>query len=298
MIHKYIKRIFLGLAISAAVFCSPIVSHAGANDVNVTIPSNIKAVLNEDGTNTINPFTIQNNMLVPITINQYQVSTTNGWSLVDKTAYDKDSKVICFAINGQNLVAGNNASNIAVTENTSKTLPIVIKRGTWSKSQTAQSAFGLTVNYAIGQKDFTAVLDKKGAAETVTNLTAKNGATVVLPTVTKAGYTFSGWQDTKGTLHTGNYVMPVGGVTLTAIWTPIVYENKTSHWASGFQYGDGNNTSKTLYRIHEDVAFSIPYDSTYAMDTSKAVTLPMVFVCRLRLVQALFWGSGQGTQWV
>ena len=48
-----------------------------------------------------------------------------------------------------------------------------------------------------------------------------------LPTLTKTGYTFKGWKDDAGKVHTGTFTLPSQAVTdnfyLTAVWSANSY---------------------------------------------------------------------------
>ena len=61
------------------------------SQVNVTVPSDVSVIFNEDGTNTISNYNITNNSLVPITVDNINLSSKNGWSIVPS-----GSKRICF----------------------------------------------------------------------------------------------------------------------------------------------------------------------------------------------------------
>jgi uncharacterized repeat protein (TIGR02543 family) len=72
--------------------------------------------------------------------------------------------------------------------------------------------------YRIGQKEFQLKFDMNGGTQSVASQMVRNGDTISLPTAEREGYVFAGWEDSNGNLHTGEYVMPIGDVTLTARW--------------------------------------------------------------------------------
>ena len=70
-----------------------------------------------------------------------------------------------------------------------------------------------------------AVILKDG--DTVVTTLHTSAASVDLPTLTKTGYTFKGWKDDAGKVHTGTFTLPSQAVTdnfyLTAVWSSNSY---------------------------------------------------------------------------
>ena len=70
-----------------------------------------------------------------------------------------------------------------------------------------------------------AVILKDG--DTVVTTLHTSAASVDLPTLTKTGYTFKGWKDDAGKVHTGTFTLPSQAVTdnfyLTAVWSANSY---------------------------------------------------------------------------
>ena len=70
-----------------------------------------------------------------------------------------------------------------------------------------------------------AVILKDG--DTVVTTLHTSAASVDLPTLTKTGYTFKGWKDDEGKVHTGTFTLPSQAVTdnfyLTAVWSANSY---------------------------------------------------------------------------
>ncbi|HXN60990.1 MAG TPA: InlB B-repeat-containing protein, partial [Acidimicrobiales bacterium] len=73
---------------------------------------------------------------------------------------------------------------------------------------------------------------------TVASITGPDGSSITLPSDTYPGYTFNGWYAAAsgGTEVAGasaSYVIPVGGVTLYAQWTPIATDDYSFNAAGG-----------------------------------------------------------------
>lgn len=76
--------------------------------------------------------------------------------------------------------------------------------------------------------------------------TFRYGAPIVLPTVTRAGYTFGGWYDNpgfSGAAYTASSIMPAQDVALYAKWTTSAVTYKVEHWQE--------ITAGTLYSLFE-----------------------------------------------
>lgn len=192
-----------------------------SSSVNVTVPSNINVNFNSDGTYTTSQFGVNNQSLVPITVNNFNVTAKNNWTLVPSgTEILKDSRKMSLSINNYNLKVGSNPVAITVLEQQNKNLSVSIERGAWTKS-IKESAFSLSISYDIGKKDFTLSFNTNGG-NNVNSIVAKNGDSVVLPSATRVGYTFNGWRDSNGTVYTAGskFIMPIGGANLTVQWTP------------------------------------------------------------------------------
>ena len=80
-------------------------------------------------------------------------------------------------------------------------------------------------------------------------------AQIVLPTaadVTRNGYRLAGWSDGEHVWAPGyTYTMPVDGVTLTAVWEPVVY---TLHFDANDPVATGETTDVTYTYADEDFA--------------------------------------------
>jgi len=191
------------------------------DNVNVTIPTTINATFEEDGHNSIEKYIVKNHLEAPIWISNIRIASYNGWELVsDSTNMETDTKHIVFKLGEQVLAVGNNQVNIQVGENSSKELSFEIMRGAWTHGVETEKAFTFEIEYEIGKKAFQLHFDGKGSSSTPETITACNGETVTLPKVTRPKYNFSGWKDENGKLYLETFTMPIGNVTLTAVWKP------------------------------------------------------------------------------
>lgn len=194
-----------------------------SENVNVTIPTNISISFDESGNNSISKFDINNQSLVPITIEKIHVTECNDWQLSAKgEEIPVDTKRLVFEIEEQALLVGENSVNIPIVEQTSETMDIQVERGAWTTSKAKETAFQLEFEYEIGKKEFQLKFNANGSSETVATKRACNGDTVELPTPKRDGYAFKGWEDETGKVYTGQFVMPIGDVSLKAIWKETV----------------------------------------------------------------------------
>ena len=192
-------------------------------NINVTIPSGISVSFEQSGQTTVSEFSIYNQSLVPITIEKINVTEQNNWKLCEKgSKIPADTKTFSFEIENQCLKAKDNAVSIPIEENTSRTLDIQIERGAWSKDSASETAMHLEFEYELGTKEFQLSFDTNGSDETIAARGVYNGSTVELPSLTREGYEFAGWEDSEGNLYTDEFVMPIGHTTLKAKWSEIV----------------------------------------------------------------------------
>lgn len=192
-------------------------------NVNVTIPTNISISFDESGNNSISKFDINNQSLVPITIEKIHVTECNDWQLSTKgQEIPVDTKSLVFVIEEQALLAGDNPVNIAIEEQSSEVMDIQVERGAWTTSRAKETAFQLEFEYEIGKKQFELKFDSNGGGEAIAARKVYNGDTVELPTPKRDGYAFKGWEDGTGKIYTNQFVMPIGDVTLKAMWKETV----------------------------------------------------------------------------
>mgnify|MGYP000876272198 FL=1 len=191
---------------------------------------------------------------LPITVNIYggtiKATGTNGKSLyeidtvneVDEENVAKDVQVNVFGGNFQQEVYSTNKK-------------VSISGGTFSNSVKGYVVSGLNYEAVNGGEytyhgDINSAVAAAGANGKIKNLKEtpaqgsnydvilKDGDTVVttlrtsaasvnLPTLSKSGYTFKGWKDNGGKVHTGTFTLPSQAVTdnfyLTAVWSANSY---------------------------------------------------------------------------
>lgn len=252
------------------------------SQVNVTVPSDVSVIFNEDGTNTISNYNITNNSLVPITVDNINLSSKNGWSIVPiGSKILRDTKSLSLSLFNKWLNEGDNNMSVVIDEGSNKNLSPLVERGAWTK-EVKESAFDLNISYNIGKKDFTLSFNPNGG-NGVESVVAKNGDSVTLPSATKQGYTFTGWLDSNGIIHNAgsSYTMPIGGDELVAQWKANEYTNVIDHWVSGMKNGEGTNdwNGNDAYFIGSG-KFSFTTDSKFILDSSYAVAIPNGFKLR------------------
>lgn len=192
---------------------------AESDTINVTLPSNISILFNEEGSNNISDFQVDNQSLVPITINSINVTECNNWQLVPKgSLIPANTKQLVFELENYCLQNGQNETSIQILEQTKKALSIQVERGAWSNSESSAKALDLEFEYLFGTKEFQISFDTNWSGHTISPMTACNDETVILPTIVRPGYELLGWQDSEGTLYNMVYIMPIGDITLTAKW--------------------------------------------------------------------------------
>ena len=115
---------------------------------------------------------------------------------------------------------------------------------------------------------------------------------------TRTGYTFIGWSTSASgsVVYTDaqsvKNLTSVNGakVNLYAQWKINTYTNTVSHWAGGFKNGEGNNSSKTMFKL-TDTTFTATYKSTYVMDESRKTTVPNGFYLNTKFGTSYISGS-------
>ena len=194
-----------------------------SENINVTIPTNISISFDESGNNSISKFDINNQSLVSIAIENIRVTECNDWQLCSKgQEIPVNTKNLVFEIEDQVLLAGENSVNIPIAEQTSKAMDIQVERGAWSISKAKETAFQLEFEYEIGERPFELRFVSDGNTEILPARMIYNGEILKLPTPKRDGYAFKGWEDENGKVYTDQFVMPIGDVTLKAIWKETV----------------------------------------------------------------------------
>ena len=259
-----------------------------SENVNVTIPSNVLILFEETGVNSMDKFTVSNESLVPITLDEVQVTEYNDWQLVEKESeIPVDTKNLVFELENQCLMAGNNVVSIEIPKNSEKELAVEITRGAWSYSKEAEAALKLEFEYEIGQAEFALSFNTNGSTESVSTMQVLNGMTVTLPVITRYGYALIGWQDSAGTVYTDSYTMPIGDTTLKAVWAETkayaVYSDTDGSLTfcraqTAIQAGSTYNgkTATAVYTGFEDTSYSsytsVPWYS-YRLKIKKIVAI-------------------------
>ena len=284
-IWKKKKGMLAGFALAFTLLFvnNPVHAAETTDNVNVTIPTNISMAFNETGTNSISRFTVKNPSLVPITIENINVTECNDWHLSAKgEKIPVDTKRLVFEIENQALTAGENSVTIVVSPQTGRTLDIQVERGAWTSSKAEETAFQLELEYEVGKRPFELRFISDDNTEILPSRMVNNGGILNLPTPKRDGYAFKGWEDETGKVYTDQFVMPIGDVTLKAIWKEMVAyaiysATDTSlrfiRTADTIQVGDTYNgrVVTNLYTGFEDAVYAsekqVPwYDGNYYND--------------------------------
>lgn len=259
MKRKLICFLFAAMAFHALEYES-VWADGKSRNVNVTVPATINAVFNEDGSNSISEYSVNNQSLVPVHIDNVNSTEKNGWSLVPKgEKILKDQKKVSLSINNHSILSGDNEVNIAIPEESTTPLNIDIGRGAYG-FDVKGSAFDLSLRYRVGQKDFNLIFDCNGG-DPIESVVSKNGEKVELPTPSRDGWTFKGWTDSKGVVYQAgeSFTVPIGGETLTAKWI----EN-TSTLIAGNDFRNIivtlRNNSTIKYSSIEFTSYAVPED--------------------------------------
>ena len=115
------------------------------------------------------------------------------------------------------------------------------------------------------------VIDGKVAASGVTDYYKQHpyGTEYKITVTTDEGYTV------KQSIYSG--VLGTGNVTITPEVTTNSYTNTISHWAWGFENGEGNNNDyKTAFRLR-DKTFAKKYGETVTYTENEAIEIPNGF---------------------
>lgn len=191
---------------------------------------------------------------LPITVNIYggtiKATGTNGKSLYEiDTVNEADEENVAKDVQ-VNVFGGNFQQEVYSTNK-----KVSVSGGTFSNSVSGYVVSGLNYEAVNGGEytyhgDINSAVAAAGANGKIKNLKEtpaqgsnydvilKDGDTVVttlrtsaasvnLPTLSKSGYTFKGWKDDAGKVHTGTFTLPSQAVTdnfyLTAVWSSNSY---------------------------------------------------------------------------
>lgn len=190
-----------------------------SDNISVTIPSEIAISFDEDGSNTISKFCVDNDSPVPISIGNISVIEQNGWELVEKgQEILVNQKKMVLQMDEQCIHAGQNAVDIPVGEKSSKDIEIDVTRGAWTSTEVVETALHMEIEYVIGKKEFSLCFDTNGSDDVISDMKVLNGDTVDLPKTERDYFEFRGWEDDEGNVYRDIFIMPIGDVTLTAQW--------------------------------------------------------------------------------
>ena len=152
---------------------------------------------------------------------------------------------------------------------------------------------------SLNVMDGTIVKNNDGTATAKVRYDANNYCILGIM-LTRQGYTFKGFYDapsggiqvfkpydTANCLsvaskyyNENNMWKYTGNVTLYAQWTPNVYTNNIRHWTWGYKNQEGNNSDKNAYFL-KTTTFQSQYESTFVLDSVKAVNIPNGFYLRI-----------------
>lgn len=195
---------------------------AQGDSINITIPSKLDIKLNSDGSNTLNNFTVQNQSLVPITINNINLIKNADWNIVpSNVSIPKDTKQISLSVEGKELALGDNTHSIIVPYGDNRVLNISLKRGLWTKDTSSPDVFSLNFDYEIGKREFLVNLDTNGGSVKNNKIIGNNGDILTLPVPVKENCKFLCWKDEKGVSYNDKYIVPIGASLLIAQWKQI-----------------------------------------------------------------------------
>lgn len=220
---KRLKTILVLLAMSMSLFACKGAKVEAADDhgVSVNVPAKMDIIFNEDGTASVSDMYLENDSLVPVEVQNIKVSEFNNWKVVPRNSEILvNSKQLSLNMGEKELLAGSNAINHEVAEQSKYDFDLTVKRGAWTETKGSEKALELEMEYKIGTKQFALTLDANGGLPTRV-LKVYNGADTNLPEPRKEGYQFEGWQDENGTIYKDEYVMPIGDITLKAVWKKL-----------------------------------------------------------------------------
>lgn len=285
---KKVKVFIGGLLLSLCLaFLPGHTSEAADNEkVNVTIPSDLTIVFQEDGTEGIGEFRVKNQSPVSVTLDSVYVTERNGWKLVNNNSgIPVNTKKLAFQMGGYQLQAGENDIHLEVPKQGEKALNITVKRGAWEKTEEVESAFLMEFTYTIGKEKFQVSFDANGGSK-VNSVTAYNGEEITLPLSVKDGYDLVGWEDKTGKLYTNQYIMPIGNATLTAKWAlkkayavysaddhSLTFYNTSKTITKGSSYNGKKVTAVYTNFLNKGYEYQseAPWCIDYALDIKKVI---------------------------
>lgn len=221
---KTIKKILMLLVIAVTLFAFKGMKGEAAapSEISVNIPTVVDIAFQSDGTTSVSELFFENHSLVPVKIQSIHIAEFNEWEVVRKEQEILvNSKQLSLLLGEMELLPGSNPFYYEVAEGERYDFGLTIKRGAWTRDSASEKALEIEFQYEIGTKEFALTLDANGGEESSV-LNVENGSIVSLPTPTREGYHFDGWQDENGNVYTGTYIMPIGEARLTARWKEII----------------------------------------------------------------------------
>ncbi len=219
---RFIKRLLPVFLLFLTVFVwkgTEAFASVPEENVSITVPAKLELVFESDGSVTTSEMYVENNSIVAIVLTNIKVTTNLGWELVPEgSTISVNQEQMSFKLGDWELKEGDNAVNYSIAASTRKNFSVSVGRGAWTKRMGVVGAMELEFDYEIGKTRFRINLDGNGIIQDSYSY-FYNGTVITLPQYDKVeGYTFCGWQNEDGTICGETYVMPIGEVTLTAIW--------------------------------------------------------------------------------
>ncbi len=289
------------LVLSVVLFlCGKGNAEAAAGEVSVTVPANVQIVFQEDGNTAVSSLHVENQSLVPIQVQNVKVTEFNQWQVVpEKEKILVNSKRISLQMQERELAAGDNPVNYEIKEGNRQVLELQVGHGAWTQSMASEKALEMEFVYTLGTKAFSLLLDGDGGVENVT-VSAKNGEVVNLPTPVREDYEFVGWKDEADSVYNGTYTMPIGDVTLKAVWkkqtayalfseedSSMTFVKTTDTIQRGQVYR--GKTVTTVYTGFEKTAYTGYAQVPWCADGTNKKVLSVTVADTLKPISTAYW---------
>lgn len=263
---------FVLLAISLLSFFildNILISSIGEDEyLNITVPSSVNIIFNEDETETKSPFYVDNKSLLSIIINNINMTSHNEWNIVPTNhTFKKNEKALSLALGGNSLLTGDNPVLINIPKNKRTDITIDISRGIFTSNISNEQALSMSINYEFNNRNFTASFDEDGG-NIVDDIIQMNGTKFEFPSTQKDYYTFIGYKNATDTSDTKIYkagevfTMPIGNISFKAQWkkntVQIMY-----HANGGTRYGNDGTPIDTPDPLTGEI-----YDFDFTTDSS------------------------------
>lgn len=295
-------RVVLGMLVlsAALLICGKENAEAASGEVSVTVPTNVQIVFQEDGSTAVSGLYMENQSLVPILVQNVKVTEFNQWQVVPaKEEILVNSKQISLRIQDKELAAGNNPFDYEIKEGNRQMFELQVGRGAWTEPMVSEKALEMEFVYELGTKAFSLLLDGDGGVKNVT-ISAKNGEVLKLPTPVREDYEFVGWKDDKGSVYNGTYTMPIGDVTLKAVWkkqtayalfseddSSMTFVKTTDTIQKGQVYR--GKTVTTVYTGFEKTAYTGYAQVPWCADGTNKKVLSVTVADTLKPISTAYW---------